>query len=55
MFRLPVDRVFSMKGFGTVITGTGISGKIRTGDETTIYPQGFSTPGSGDFRSITRG
>lgn len=40
LFRLPVDRVFSMKGFGTVITGTTISGKIRTGDEITIYPQG---------------
>jgi len=37
-FRLPIDRVFSMKGFGTVITGTTISGKIRTGDEITIYP-----------------
>ena len=41
LFRLPVDRVFSMKGFGTVITGTTISGKIRTGDEITIYPQGI--------------
>ena len=38
-FRLPVDRVFTMKGFGTVITGTTISGKIGVGDETTIYPQ----------------
>lgn len=38
-FRLPVDRVFTMKGFGTVITGTTISGKIRTGEEITIYPQ----------------
>lgn len=39
MFRLPIDRVFSMKGFGTVITGTAVSGKIRTGDEVTLYPQ----------------
>ena len=38
-FRLPVDRVFTMKGFGTVITGTTISGRIRTGEEITIYPQ----------------
>jgi len=38
-FRLPVDRVFTMKGFGTVITGTTISGKVRTGEEITIYPQ----------------
>jgi selenocysteine-specific elongation factor len=42
-FRLPVDRVFIMKGFGTVITGTTVSGKINTGDEITIYPQGLST------------
>ncbi len=41
IFRIPVDRVFTMKGFGTVITGTTISGKIRTGDEVTIYPQGI--------------
>ena len=39
VFRLPIDRVFSMKGFGTVITGTAISGRIRTGEEVTIYPQ----------------
>ncbi|UCF85645.1 MAG: selenocysteine-specific translation elongation factor [Desulfobacteraceae bacterium] len=41
LFRLPIDRVFSMKGFGTVITGTTISGRTRTGDEITIYPQGI--------------
>ncbi len=38
IFRLPVDRVFSMKGFGTVITGTLISGKIRVGDTIMVYP-----------------
>ena len=38
LFRLPVDRVFTMKGFGTVITGTLISGNIRVGDEIMIYP-----------------
>ncbi|MBL6967733.1 MAG: selenocysteine-specific translation elongation factor [Desulfobacteraceae bacterium] len=43
LFRLPIDRVFTMKGFGTVITGTSISGKIGTGDEVTIYPQGISS------------
>jgi selenocysteine-specific elongation factor len=37
-FRLPVDRVFSMKGFGTVITGTSISGRIKVGDELMFYP-----------------
>jgi selenocysteine-specific elongation factor len=38
IFRLPVDRVFSIRGFGTIVTGTGISGYIRTGDEVQIYP-----------------
>lgn len=38
IFRLPVDRVFTMRGFGTVITGTLISGCIRTGDPVMIYP-----------------
>jgi selenocysteine-specific elongation factor len=42
-FRLPIDRVFIMKGFGTVVTGTSVSGKIRTGDEVTIFPQKIST------------
>jgi selenocysteine-specific elongation factor len=37
-FRMPVDRVFSMKGFGTVITGTSISGRIKVGDELMFYP-----------------
>ena len=38
LFRLPVDRVFSMKGFGTVITGTLISGRVNVGDAIMIYP-----------------
>ena len=38
LFRLPIDRVFSMKGFGTVITGTLISGQVRIGDTIMIYP-----------------
>jgi selenocysteine-specific elongation factor len=38
LFRLPVDRVFSMKGFGTVITGTLISGKVSLSDPIMIYP-----------------
>ncbi len=38
LFRLPVDRVFSMKGFGTVITGTLISGKVTVGETIMIYP-----------------
>jgi len=43
LFRLPIDRVFSMKGFGTVVTGTSISGSIRAGDDVTIYPQGIAS------------
>jgi len=37
-FRLPVDRVFTMRGFGTVITGTSISGRLQVGDPVFIYP-----------------
>ncbi len=36
--RLPIDRVFSITGFGTVITGTLISGSLKKGDEVEIYP-----------------
>lgn len=38
LFRLPIDRVFSIKGFGTVVTGTLVSGNIRTGEDVTILP-----------------
>ncbi len=37
-FRLPVDRVFTMKGFGTVVTGTLISGQLRKEDEIEVLP-----------------
>jgi len=37
-FRLAVDRVFSMKGFGTVITGSSIDGRITLGEELEFYP-----------------
>ena len=43
LFRLPVDRVFSMKGFGTVITGTLISGHVSVGDAVQIYPSMVSS------------
>ncbi len=36
--RLPIDRVFSMKGFGTVVTGTLVSGTIRKEDELEVFP-----------------
>ncbi|MBF0229630.1 MAG: selenocysteine-specific translation elongation factor [Desulfamplus sp.] len=38
IFRLPVDRVFSMKGFGTVITGTLASGKVDVGETIMVFP-----------------
>jgi selenocysteine-specific elongation factor len=38
--RLPIDRVFSMKGFGTVVTGTLVSGNIRKDDELEVFPKG---------------
>jgi selenocysteine-specific elongation factor len=38
--RLPIDRVFTMKGFGTVVTGTLISGSIRKDDELELFPAG---------------
>ncbi len=42
-FRLPVDRVFTMKGFGTVVTGTSISGSISLGDSVMILPEKIET------------
>jgi selenocysteine-specific elongation factor len=38
LFRLPIDRVFVMKGFGTVVTGTLIAGKIQKEDEAEVFP-----------------
>ncbi len=43
VFRLPVDRSFSIKGFGTVVTGTLISGSTAVGDEVEILPGGLRT------------
>lgn len=40
--RLPVDRVFSVSGFGTVVTGTLIDGTFEVGQEVTIQPQGLT-------------
>jgi len=37
-FRLPIDRSFATKGFGTVVTGTLISGSVKVKDEVEIYP-----------------
>ena len=38
LLRLPMDRVFTMKGFGTVVTGTLTSGTVRLGDEVAVLP-----------------
>ncbi|WP_027183999.1 selenocysteine-specific translation elongation factor [Desulfovibrio inopinatus] len=43
LFRLPVDRVFTMKGHGTVVTGTLVSGAVKAGDDIMIYPQEFAS------------
>ncbi len=39
-FRLPVDRVFTIKGFGTVVTGTSIAGSVRKEQELEVHPGG---------------
>src|SRR5215472_14297077 len=39
-FRLPVDRSFAVKGFGTVVTGTLFSGQVSVGDEVELLPEG---------------
>ncbi len=48
LFRMPVDRVFSLAGAGTVITGTTWSGSVRVGEQVSIRPQGVS----GRVRSV---
>ena len=40
VFRLPIDRVFTMKGFGTVVTGTLISGTVHKDDQLEVHPSG---------------
>ena len=42
LLRIPVDRVFTIAGFGTVITGTLTQGQIRQGQEVMIYPSGIT-------------
>lgn len=41
--RIPVDRIFSVEGFGTVITGTLIEGTLKVGDPVTVYPSRLET------------
>jgi selenocysteine-specific elongation factor len=48
--RLPIDRAFTIKGFGTVVTGTLIAGRIRAGDELEILPPISSSSSSSGAR-----
>lgn len=41
VFRLPIDRSFTLHGFGTVVTGTLTSGTVRKDEEVEIYPSGL--------------
>ena len=41
--RLPIDRTFVQRGFGTVVTGTLRSGSIQDGDEVVVLPEGLKT------------
>ena len=43
VFRLPIDRIFTVRGFGTVVTGTIISGSVKVGDDIEIVPRGLAT------------
>ncbi|MDQ7786264.1 MAG: selenocysteine-specific translation elongation factor [Thermodesulfovibrionales bacterium] len=43
IFRLPIDRVFTLKGFGTVVTGTAVSGFISLNDEVNILPSNIKS------------
>jgi selenocysteine-specific elongation factor len=43
IFRLPVDRIFTLKGFGTVVTGTAVAGSISLDDPAEILPKGIKT------------
>jgi selenocysteine-specific elongation factor len=40
LLRLPVDRVFTLRGFGTVVTGTLVSGRLAAGEEIEVVPSG---------------
>jgi selenocysteine-specific elongation factor len=41
-FRLPLDRVFTIHGFGTVVTGTALSGAVALGDTVIVHPRGLT-------------
>lgn len=43
IFRMPIDRVFTLKGFGTVVTGTVLSGKVTVDSTVEILPSGITS------------
>jgi selenocysteine-specific elongation factor len=43
LFRLPVDRVFTMRGFGTVVTGTAVSGSVSVDEPVEILPRNIAS------------
>lgn len=43
VFRMPIDRVFTVHGFGTVVAGTILGGTVGAGDRVAVYPEGFET------------
>lgn len=43
LFRLPIDRVFTLKGFGTVVTGTAISGSISIDEDVEVLPSNIKS------------
>jgi selenocysteine-specific elongation factor len=43
IFRMPIDRVFTMHGFGTVVAGTVLGGSVRAGDRVVIHPEGLAS------------
>ncbi len=56
LFRLPVDRVFTMSGFGTVVTGTLMDGTVSVGDDVYVYPhEGQGAGGSDGLKVKIRG
>src|SRR3569623_191011 len=46
-YRLPIDRVFTVKGFGTIVTGTVLGGREALGDELNVIPCGLTAGGRG--------
>jgi selenocysteine-specific elongation factor len=54
--RLPIDRVFTIKGFGTVVTGTLMAGRLRVDDRVEVFPAGLQAKVRGlqtHSRSVT--